>query len=67
MLKPAGAGGSTIKVRKPSIPQVAPPPPPPPAPPVNQPVVKTPLFDQSRNGGKKCLKNKLEKIFFFRP
>jgi hypothetical protein len=49
LLKPAGGGGSTIKVQKATIPQFAPPPPPPP--PTHQPVVKTPPADISRNGG----------------
>jgi hypothetical protein len=43
MLKSSGTGGSNIKVKKPSIPQFAPPPP------VNQPVVKTPPADQTRH------------------
>jgi hypothetical protein len=63
MLKPASAGGSTIKVKKPSIPHVTPPPPPP----VHQPVVKTPSFDQSRNGSKIYLykiKSKKKSSFF---
>ena len=51
ILKPPGANASATKVRKPSIPQVTPPPPPP----VHQPVVKTPLTDQSRNEGKRIV------------
>ncbi|CAF4655327.1 unnamed protein product [Rotaria sp. Silwood1] len=52
MLKPSAIGGSTGKVKRPSIPHAttSTPPPPPPPPPVHQPVVKTPSFDQSHHG-----------------
>ncbi|CAF3670367.1 unnamed protein product [Rotaria sordida] len=51
MLKQSAMGGSTGKVKRPSISQVISSsiPPPPPPPPVHQPVVKTSSFDQSRH------------------